>query len=134
MKKTYKGSCHCGAVQFEADIDFEAGTAKCNCSICSKARSWGAIVMPDAFRLLQGASELGDYQFGHKVVHHYFCRNCGVRPFESGYHESVGGHFHSVAVSCLDGVEVDEIFSGPVRCADGRNDNYMETPAETRHL
>ena len=134
MKQTYKGSCHSGAVRFEADIDFEAGTAKCNCSICTKARSWGAIVRPDAFRLIHGESELSDYQFGPKVVHHYFCKHCGIRPFERGFHESVGGEFCSVQVSCLDDLHIPDIFTGEVRHADGRNDNYLQSPSETRHL
>src|SRR5690606_38769899 len=86
MLSTYVGSCHCGAIRFEADIDFSLGTAKCNCSICAKSRAWGAIVQPSAFRLMQGEQDLSVYQFGPKRVHHYFCKHCGVHPFEKGYH------------------------------------------------
>jgi hypothetical protein len=47
MTKTYHGACHCGAVTFEAAIEFEKRTTRCNCTICTKSRFWFAIVQPD---------------------------------------------------------------------------------------
>ena len=141
MKKTYSGSCHCGRVKFEADIDFTEGTGKCNCSICAKLRHWGIIIKPDAFRLLQGERELTEYhfksddpQFAWKRGSSEFCRHCGIRPFGRGDVPEIGGAFVSVNIAALDDVDVSEFFAGPLRYADGRHDNWQNTPAETRHL
>jgi hypothetical protein len=133
MKKTYKGSCHCGKVRFEADLDLGAGTVKCNCSICAKQRAWLAAVGPADVRLLAGEAELADYQFGPQRIHHRFCRICGVRPF--GYVDGKNGcTFYAINVAALDGVDPAELANAPVTYVDGRHDNFAAPPAETRHL
>ena len=38
MTKTFRGSCRCGNICFEADIDLSAGTSKYNCTYCWKLR------------------------------------------------------------------------------------------------
>lgn len=134
MLKTYKGSCHCGAVRFEADIDFAQGTNKCNCTICTKTRNWNVIIKPDAFRLISGADATIDYQFGSKAGHHLFCKTCGVRSFERGYVEQIGGHYVSIKVASLDDVSPQELIDAPVKFANGRDNSWWTPPAETRHL
>ena len=67
-------------------------------------------------------------------IHHVFCKHCGVRPFGWGDDPTLDGKFYAVHVSCLEGVEIDELVNAPITYFDGRNDNYKSPPAETRHL
>lgn len=131
--KTYHGSCHCGAVRFEADIDLGRGTLRCNCSICVKSRFWPAIVAPEAFRLLAGEGDLSRYQFGSGINQHPFCRHCGVRAFGTG-RSPRWGDFYAVNLGCLDDASDAELAAAPVTCLDGRHDDWHAVPAETRHL
>jgi hypothetical protein len=132
-RKAYQGSCHCGAVRFEADIDLAAGTFKCNCSICYKTRAWLAAVPADAFRLLAGEESLRDYQFGKRQIHHKFCAQCGVRPFSHGA-DPKGNRFYAVRVNCLDEVDPRALIDAPVKYFDMLHDDIKSAPAETRHL
>lgn len=131
--KTYHGSCHCGAVRYEADLDLARGTVKCNCSICSKMRFWGAVAAPSAFRLLQGSASLREYRFHTRRDGHHFCRTCGVHVFSTGV-ALASGAFVAVTVASLDDLPAADLLAAPVRFIDGRNDSWDTPPAETRHL
>ena len=134
MKKTYHGSCHCGAVQYQVELDLSTGTGKCNCSICTKTRNWSASAKPHEFKLLKGESNLSNYEFGTHSVQHLFCKTCGVRSFGRGDIPEVGGPFVSIQVATLDDADPAELVQAPVRYSDGRNNAWEREPAETRHL
>lgn len=125
MNRTVRGSCHCGAVRFEAEIDLGA-TSRCNCSICGKSRFWKAIAAPRSFRLLAGEGALADYTFGGGTIHHHFCRTCGVKPFGRGENEELGGEFHAVNVMCLEGLSPSELAEAAARMEfqDGKHDRW----------
>lgn len=128
MKKTYHGGCHCDRVRYDANIDLEAGTSRCNCSICTKQRAWNTTVKPQDFRLLSGKKDLADYQFGSKQGHQRFCKTCGIAAFGEGYVEAIGGAFVSISVACLDDVTRDELAKLPIQYMDGRHDNWFNPP------
>jgi hypothetical protein len=131
--RTYRGSCHCGAIRFEAGIDLAQGTIRCNCTLCTKLRNWAAIVPVDAFRLLQGEASLSEYRCTTRTEQHFFCAACGVRPFGKGASKRWGPYV-AVSVHCLDDATADELAAAPIAFLDGRNDNWTTPPLDTRTL
>lgn len=132
MQKTYHGSCHCGAVRFEADLDLESGSYRCNCSICRRTRFWPAVARPEGFRVLAGASELTEYLFHTRRNKHYFCKHCGVRPWGVGTDTPIGTMI-GVNLGCLEGVTEEELSRIPVVHVDGMHDRF-EPPEFGAHL
>lgn len=132
--KTYSGSCHCGRVRFEAELDLSQGAGRCNCSYCGKSRAWTVMIKPEAFRLKAGADALVDYRFGSRSGRHRFCQHCGLRPFGEAHVEALGGAFVLINVACLDGVTPEELAQVPIHYQDGAHDAWHRSPAVTSYL
>nr|WP_315240073.1 GFA family protein [uncultured Albidiferax sp.] len=133
MLKTYQGSCHCGAVQFEADLDLTQNTYRCNCSICSRTRFWPAVAREEGFRLLAGEADLTQYLFNTRKNQHYFCKHCGVRAFGIGTETPIG-KMYGVNLGCLAGVSDAELAALPIQYVDGRSGDWQAVPEFFSHL
>lgn len=121
----YSGSCHCGAVRFEAELDLVTGAARCNCSVCTKVASTGAICKPAAFTLLAGEGHFGEYAWGGKTGTRFFCKHCGIHCFGRGHLPELGGDYVSVNVNTLDAVDPCSL---TLSYWDGRHDNWQAGP------
>lgn len=138
--KTHTGSCHCGAVRFEADVDLEAGTNRCNCSYCTKARAWFTFAKgAGRFRLLEGKETVTEYRWtppgsSGPGLTYGFCSRCGSRIFGTGELEVLGGVFHAVPVNVIDDVSPEQLAALPINYIDNRHDRPDRAPEITSYL
>jgi hypothetical protein len=72
------------------------------------------------FRLLAWQDDLVDYHGRGGAVHHVYCRHCGIRPFERGHLDELGGDYVTINVACLDNLEPAELAAAPITYMDGR--------------
>ena len=115
---TYKGSCHCGLVQFEVRKETPIDTLiECNCSICTKKGILHTQVEDEEMFILSGEDEMTLYQFGSKVARYTFCPVCGC----SAFHRTRGRpRGYSVNARCLD--DLDELLAkNDIWFANGRD-------------
>jgi len=122
--KKHPGSCHCGAVRFEVEIDASTGN-ECNCTICMKVGATTGIVKPAAFVFLTDETHLGQYAWGGKTGTRFFCKGCGVHCFSRGHLAELGGDYVSVSLNCLDDVDLLDVL---ITYWDGRHDNWEAGP------
>jgi hypothetical protein len=113
--ETRTGTCHCGAVRFEVDLeDGLANLRRCNCSLCRRKGAIMASVPVERLRVIAGADRLTLYQWNSRQARHYFCSVCGIythhqrrsNPREYGFN-----------VACIEGV--DPFALGPIAVGDG---------------
>jgi hypothetical protein len=109
--QNYSGGCHCGRVRYEVATALEP-VLSCNCSICRKRGYLLTFVPQTAFKLVSGEHDQTDYQFNRKVIHHLFCKTCGVGSFGTGTGPD-GQEMIAVNVRCLDGVDLDALTITP---------------------
>jgi hypothetical protein len=103
-EQQYQGGCHCGAVRYTVTLDLSQPVIACNCSMCVRAGTLLAFVSPDQFNLDQGDEALTDYKFNKHVIHHTFCKTCGIKSFAYGLGPQ--GPMVAINTRCLDDVDV----------------------------
>jgi hypothetical protein len=95
-------------VRYTVEADLSQPVIACNCSMCGRSGSLLAFVPIDKFTLEQGSDALTDYQFNKHVIHHVFCKTCGIKSFARGKDKS-GGDTVTINTRCLDGVDVQKL-------------------------
>src|SRR5262245_12341199 len=121
------GGCHCGNVRYEAIVDPRQASA-CNCTVCTKLAMLGAIVKPDAFKLLSDEKTLASYSRMPDVANRFFCARCHVFCFGKGHLAELGGDFVSINLNTID--DFDRTLATIVYW-DGRHDNWEAGPRPT---
>src|SRR5690606_28469846 len=103
MKQTYSGGCQCGAVKY--DVSMELGDViACNCSRCGRLGSLLAFAPAADFTLKSGEGAMTEFQFNKHLIHHLFCKTCGIQSFSRGKGQD-GTEMVAINVRCLDGVD-----------------------------
>lgn len=75
------GSCHCGAVQYQAEVDLTKPIIECNCSYCERQGLLLSFVPNTGLVVTKGDDNLTEYHFNTGKITHSFCKTCGVQCF-----------------------------------------------------
>jgi hypothetical protein len=97
------GTCHCGAVAFEVELENALGALKrCNCSLCRRKGAIMAFAPVEKLKIVKGSDMLTLYQWNSKIAKHYFCKVCGIYTHHQRRSDPTQVGFN---VACLEGVD-----------------------------
>jgi hypothetical protein len=117
-----KGSCHCGATQFEVDAG-PSQVNQCTCSFCAKRGALWAYYDPAQFRLKTARDRVSTYQWGTYMMVHHHCAICGCGTYSEGPEWVDGEPDFSrpkilINARLLDDFDIEAV---PVQVVDGKN-------------
>jgi hypothetical protein len=75
--------------------------------MCGRAGTLLGFVGTSEFNLDKGDESLTDYKFNKHVIHHTFCKVCGIKSFAHGLGPK--GPMVAINTRCLDGVDVSKL-------------------------
>lgn len=116
--KTHRGSCICGLVKFEVDLDV-SNASMCNCTFCQKLGIRSINTKPEQLRVLSDESKHA--RFGNEVGARYFCPTCSVCCYGRADIPELGGPLVSININTLDDIDPSE---AALQYWDGRHDNW----------
>ncbi|KAK5945131.1 hypothetical protein PMZ80_002335 [Knufia obscura] len=106
MSDTFKGHCHCGAVEWQVELPSDSQShILCHCDAC-KLQSGGEYTLnqlapKDAFKLTKGNLKTYTYKGDSgNSVDCFFCENCSSSPY---HHQHVLGDKIVVRTGLLEG-------------------------------
>lgn len=115
MSSIGKGKCHCGAVEFE--VELENGLEdlrRCNCSLCRRKGAIMATVPVERLRVVKGMHMLTLYRWNTETAKHYFCKRCGIY---THHQRRSNPSQYGFNVACIEGV--DPFALGDIRIGNG---------------
>ncbi len=104
---TRMGKCHCGAVEFEVDLDGDRldnfdDVRRCNCSLCRRKGAIIASVPLAKLRVTRGSENLTLYQWNTRTAKHYFCKTCGIY---THHQRRSRPELYGFNIACIEGVD-----------------------------
>lgn len=113
-KQTLTGTCHCGAVTWQAVMPANwdpASAYLCNCSLCRRKQQITSIVPLDNFTLVKGHDALSCYQWNKQIAKHYFCATCGVY---THHQRRSDPNSYGLNLACVDDIDLAALTIGVI--------------------
>jgi hypothetical protein len=123
-KKLFHGSCHCGKIKYQVNIDLTQETIKCNCTFCRKNSNWNTKVKDEDFEILEGQDYFSKYSSDPNIGEYIFCKYCGNMPFGITKKTEWTEEGASIKLSSLDDISVAELAALKITYYNGKDDSF----------